>query len=204
MSVNTLTLRDLASIIGVSVSTVSKSLSDSHEISISTKEKVVKIAKSLNYKPNPLACSLRSKRSLILGVILPDLRDHFFLDFLNGITEESYKNEYRIMAYQSGNNYKKEIEYTNLLFNSNIIDGLIYSSTKAPFDPRSNELLKKYIKKDLPIVCVEKNDKINLVNGVVEKKQQHTILKENGYRMGQNCVKKILREIDNKFINLSA
>jgi LacI family transcriptional regulator len=74
------TLKDMAIILELSISTVSKALNGSPEISDATKGKVNEVAKSLNYKPNIIATALRNKRSLILGVILPDLKDAFFLE----------------------------------------------------------------------------------------------------------------------------
>ena len=57
-------------------------INNSSEISVATKDKVTEVATSLNYKPNIIASALRNKRSLILGVILPDLKDAFFLESL--------------------------------------------------------------------------------------------------------------------------
>ncbi len=193
------TIKEIAKISGYSPSTISKALNDSPEISSITKEKVIKIANSLNYKPNFLASALRSNKSLILGVILPDLTDSFFLDSLNGITEESSKNDYKIMVYQSCNNYQKEVANTKFLSESNIIDGFIFSSTKETLISKTDEHINTIIKKGFPIVYIEKGNTYNFASHNSTKTSE-----ENGFEIGQNCVKKLLRKIKNKQVNLSA
>ena len=194
MRTNSITLKDMASILHISISTVSKALNDSPEISNRTKNKVLETANSLNYKPNIHASALRNKRSFILGVILPDFRDEFFLDSLNGITEESSKNDYKIMVYQSCNDYNKEIEYSNLLSKSNIIDGLIFSSTKKVFLPKECKHLKNFINTGIPITYINKQKRISV----------NSCHHEKGFEIGENAVKELLSKIEDNQLNLSA
>lgn len=194
MRTNSITLKDMASILHISISTVSKALNDSPEISKSTKNKVIETANSLNYKPNIHASALRNKRSFILGVILPDLEDKFFLDSLNGITEESSKNDYKIMVYQSCNDYNKEIEYSNLLSKSNIIDGLIFSSTKRTFLPKECDHLKGFISTGVPIIYINKHKRVSVNSSHYEK----------GLETGKSSVKELLSKIKDNQLNLSA
>ncbi|MGH1385339.1 LacI family DNA-binding transcriptional regulator [Kordia sp.] len=194
------TLKDMATILELSISTVSKALNDSPEISDATKNKVHEVAKSLNYKPNIIATALRNKRSLILGVILPDLKDAFFLESLIGITEESSKNDYKIMVYQSCNDYKKEIAYTKLLSESNIIDGLIFSSIKETVASKKVAHIQSVTKRGLPVVYIKNNIKFS--SNLVQKNNPDS--EKDGFKTGQNCVKKLLRKIENEQLNLSA
>ena len=194
------TLKDMATIIGLSISTVSKALNNSSEISVATKDKVIEVATSLNYKPNIIATALRNKRSLILGVILPDLKDTFFLESLIGITEESSKNDYKIMVYQSCNDYKKEVAYTKLLSESNIIDGLIFSSIKETLTSKKVAHIHSLAKKGLPIVHIKNNIKFSA--NLAQKENASS--EKDGFKTGQNCVKKLLRKIENEHLNLSA
>lgn len=194
------TLKDMAIILGLSISTISKALNDSPEISDATKNKVHEVAKSLNYKPNIIATALRNKRSLILGVILPDLKDAFFLESLIGITEESSKNDYKIMVYQSCNDYKKEIAYTKLLSESNIIDGLIFSSIKETVASKKIAHIQRVTNSGLPVVYIKNNIKFS--SSLVQKNNSDS--EKDGFKTGQNCVKKLLRKIENEQLNLSA
>jgi LacI family transcriptional regulator len=183
-------LKDIASLLGISISTVSKALNDRPDVKTATKAKVIEVAKSLNFKPNHIASALRSKRSYILGVVLPDLRDVFFLDSLIGITEESSKYDYKIMVYQTCNDYKKEIAYTKLLSECNIIDGLIFSSVEETLISTKREHLDTIIRKGLPIVHIENRNNITS--------------SEDGFITGKDCVRKLLSIIRNEQLHLSA
>ena len=194
MRTNSVTLKDMASLLNISVSTVSKALSDSPEISLITKDKVLKTANSLNYKPNIHASALRNKRSFILGIILPDLKDNFFLESLNGITEESSKNDYKIMTYQSCDDHTKEVEYSNFLLKSNIIDGLIFSSTKSTPLPEDTSHINEIIKKGIPIVYINKRKKTSV----------NSYYLQNGFEIGKNSVQELLSKIKHLQLNLSA
>ncbi len=192
MRSNNITLKDIASLLNISISTVSKALNDSSDISEATKNKVLEIADSLNYKPNFYASALRNNRSLILGVLLPDLTDSFFLESLNGITEESLKNDYKVMVYQSCNDFKKEVAYAKLLSESNIIDGLIFSSTKKVIFSKKENHITSFINKGVPVTYINKQNRVSV----------NDTIKERGYEIGQDCVKELLSKINH--VNISA
>jgi len=195
MRTSSVTLKDMASILNVSISTVSKALSNSPEISAKTKQKVIKIANSLDYRRNIHASALRSKKSFIIGVILPNLQEDFFLDILNGITEESYKNDYKIMMYQTSDNYVNEVKYSNLLSKSNIIDGLIFSSTqKEMIETGEYKHLKIFINKGIPIINITKQKRISI----------NSCYYKIGYENGSNAVKDLLLKIKELELDLSA
>lgn len=194
MRTNSITLKYIASILGLSVSTVSKALRNSSDISASTKNRVVKIANTLNYRPNMHASALKNNRSYILGIILPDLKDNFFLDSLNGITEESSRNDYKIMVYQSCNDYSKEVEYSNLLSKCNIIDGLIFSPTKRTFQPEECDHLERFISGGIPIIYINKQKRVSV----------NSCHYERGFEIGKNSVKQLISKINDNELNLSA
>ena len=72
------TMADLAHELGVSTATVSRALKDYPDISPETKERVLNLAKAWNYRPNALAASLRKQESHTLGVLVPQVVNHFF------------------------------------------------------------------------------------------------------------------------------
>ena len=82
-------LKDLAQILGVSIPTVSRALKNSPEISRELCAKVQKLAKEMNYHPNPFAMSLRKNTPRTIGVIVPDIVTHFFASILSGIEDLS-------------------------------------------------------------------------------------------------------------------
>jgi LacI family transcriptional regulator len=80
-----ITIKEIAETLGYSPSTISKALNNAQDISLVTKKKVIETANLYHYKPNFFAKGLRNKKSFILGVILSDLKDTFFLEVLNGL-----------------------------------------------------------------------------------------------------------------------
>lgn len=195
MNKSGITIKKIANILGYSTSTISKALNNRSDISISTKKRIIKTADLYCYKPDFFAMGLKNRKSLILGVILPDLKDPFFLDVLNGITEESLKNNYKIMSYQSCNDRVKEVNYTNLLFDSNIIDGLIFSPSKETLILKKDNHLMNYIERGLPVVFINKYKSLNFASNVFNKKNDCSVLNKNGFEAGENSVKKLLAKI---------
>jgi len=170
MNKSGITIKKIGDILGYSASTISRALNDRDDISIATKKRIKETADLYCYKPNFFAKGLKNRQSLILGVILPDLKDPFFLDVLNGITEESLKNNYKIMSYQSCNDSIKEVNYTNLLFDSNIIDGLIFSPSKETLILKKDDHLMNYIERGLPVVFINKYESLDFASNVFNKK----------------------------------
>ncbi len=118
------TIKELAKHANVSISTVSKALKDSPEISETTKKKIQKLAKIHQYTPNNLAVSFKSGKSKLIGVILPSLSKMLFSNILYGIEQKAKENAYKIIVSFSDDSNKTEKEITNQLFKSSI-DGLI-------------------------------------------------------------------------------
>ena len=121
-----ITLKDLAATLGVSVSTVSKALKDSPEISKDTIARVKEIAKELNYRPNTLALSLKNRKTKTIGVIIPDILNAFFARILYGIEQESTALGYNIITCLSNESFEKENNSLHLLANGSV-DGFIMS-----------------------------------------------------------------------------
>ena len=91
------TLKKIAQELNVSISTVSKALNDSKEISDKTKERIKEFAKHLHYKPNRLALSLKNQQSKTLGVIIPEVVHYFFATVINGIETVASERGYTLM-----------------------------------------------------------------------------------------------------------
>ncbi len=118
------TLKQLAKELNLSISTVSKSLKNDPEISQKTINRVHELASFYNYKPNALAVSLKSSKTNTIGVILPEILNHFFAKALFGIEQEASKNGYKIVTCITNESYQKEIEYVEML-NYSSVDGFI-------------------------------------------------------------------------------
>lgn len=121
-----LTIKDIAREFDVSISTVSKALNDSYEISVSTKEKIQKYAKENNYKPNFNALSLKNRRTKTIGIIIPNMLNYFFAQVFNGVEKVANEKGYKIISCISNESFDKEVETIEMLSNGSI-DGFILS-----------------------------------------------------------------------------
>lgn len=147
-----ITIKDIAKALGVSASTVSRALKDHPDISEKTKKKVQELATQLKYKPNTIALSLRSSRSHIIGVIIPQIVHHFFSSVISGIEEIAFERGYHVMICQSNESFEREVMNTQLLLASRV-DGIIISITK---DTNNFEHLHDIQKNEIPVVFFDR------------------------------------------------
>ena len=124
MAGSNITLKQLSSILGVSISTISKALNDSHEISDATKKRIVKSAKLHNYQPNKIAVGLKSGKTNTIAVVIPSVQNSFFARALYGIESMISNTNYNIIVCLTKESYSKEVETFNMLSNG-VVDGFI-------------------------------------------------------------------------------
>jgi LacI family transcriptional regulator len=126
MKFDAITIKDIAKALGLSSSTVSRALRDSYEISPKTKERVLLYAKEYNYSPNPIALSLKEKRSSSIGVLVSEIANSFFSQVINGIESVAQENGYNVIIAQSKEDFNKEVSSIQYLA-SRSVDGIILS-----------------------------------------------------------------------------
>ncbi|PST82594.1 LacI family transcriptional regulator [Pedobacter yulinensis] len=124
------TVKTLAEQLNISIATVSKALSDSHEISAETKQRVLDLARTLNYERNPAASNLRSHRTSTIAVIIPDVANNFFSLAIKGIEEIARTHNHHVLIYQTHEDSAAEIAFTNSLI-SGRVDGILISVTRS-------------------------------------------------------------------------
>lgn len=153
-------MNEVAKRAGVSIATVSRVLNNSESVNEQTRLKILKAIRELKYQPSRVAKRLRSKSgsSNLLGVLVPDIRNPFYVDVLMGIEDIAYKNNYAIIMCNFGQDEKKEAMYLDIL-ESEAIDGLI-AAPATEYDQR----LKKMVKNGLPVVCVDRGLKDSAVD----------------------------------------
>lgn len=149
-----LRIKDIARELGVSISTVSKALKDSHEISKETRERIKAFANFHNYKPNSLALKLRSQKTLIIGVIIPEIVHHFFSTVLNGIEEYANQRGYNVMICLSNKSYEKEIQSIDTLLEGSV-DGILISVSTGTQQQHNFDHLQKLLDRKFPIVLFD-------------------------------------------------
>lgn len=120
------TLADIAREMGVSKMTVSRAINNDPFINSETKERVLEVARRLNYQPNHYARALATNRSQLIGVIVPDLMHSYFAEILHGIGDVARSAGYQIVIGNSNENVEREIDEVEALRVRT--DGLIIAS----------------------------------------------------------------------------
>lgn len=139
----------------VSISTVSKALKDSHEISIEVKEKIKAFAHLHNYKPNSLALNLRNQKTKTIGVILPEIVHHFFTKVITGIEQLANEKGYNVMICLSNESYEKEVLNLQMLANG-VVDGIILSVSKETEELDDYRHFTDLIQNGIPLVMFDR------------------------------------------------
>lgn len=149
-----LTIKDIAKELDVSVSTVSKALKDSHEISKETRDRIKAFAEFHDYRPNTLALKLRSQQTRIIGVIVPVIVHHFFSTVLRGIEEYANSKGYNVMICLSETSYEKEIKSIETLLEGNV-DGILISVSTGTQQKNKFDHINKLIQERFPVVLFD-------------------------------------------------
>lgn len=121
-----ITLKEIAQFFDVSISTVSKAINDSHEISRELKFKIQTYAKEHKYRPNKVALSLLQKKTKTIGVVVPNILNYFFTQVFSGIEKVANERGYILLSCISDESYEKEVATLEFL-GGGTVDGLIVS-----------------------------------------------------------------------------
>lgn len=145
------TIKDIATMLKISISTVSRALRNASDVSMETKKAVMALSEELNYQPNRLAVSLRQKQTHTIGVIVPNL-DYVLSMMVRGIDEVALEAGYTVMVCQSNESFGREIVNTRRLLDS-LVDGFIISVSS---ETKSFEHFKKIQERNIPMVVFDR------------------------------------------------
>jgi len=160
------TLKDIANALGLSTSTISRALRDTHEISSKTKKIVLEYAEKINYHPNPIALSLKERRSKSIGVVVSEVANHYFSQAINGIESIAYDRGYHVIITQTHESCDREkINIQHLASRS--VDGLLVSLSAETSDTLH---LQNLHKRGLPMVFFDR---------VTEDIETHQVIANN-------------------------
>jgi DNA-binding LacI/PurR family transcriptional regulator len=178
-----LSLKDLASELNISISSVSRALKNHPDISPELTRKVQELASARNYVPNPLAMGLLKQETKMIGVIVPDLVTHFYSSIISGIEEYAKSRGYFILLASSNESMKKEIEAVSNLLKARV-DGMIVCLSKET--SRYGHFLQ-LIEDEIPLVFFDRVCLPELVPSVVADNKEAVSqiishLKMNGYK----------------------
>jgi DNA-binding LacI/PurR family transcriptional regulator len=166
MKFEAVTIKDIAKALGLSTSTVSRALRDSYEISPETKRIVIEYAQKINYSPNPIALSLKERKSRSVGIIVCEIANSFFSQVINGIESIANARGYNIIIAQSKESADRELIDLQFLA-SRSVDGLIISVATETSD---YSFLKDLHHRGLPIVFFDR---------IVNEIDTHKVIADN-------------------------
>ena len=158
-----ITLKEIATKLGISITTVSKALKNYPDVSEKTKSAVIELAQKLQYTPNSFAVNLRTRESKTIGLIIPEVVHHFFSNVVNAIINEAEKNGYLVIILQSNETLALEKKQVELLINKRV-DGIIMSLSN---ESNNDDHIKEIINRNIPFVMFDKIAKLSKCSKVV-------------------------------------
>lgn len=146
------TIKDIAQKAGVSISTVSRVINGNYPVSSDVQYRVKKVMEELDFHPNAIARSLRSRKSKLIGFIIADLSNQFFMDIAKGLEKEIDKIDNQLLIASSYNEPEKESKIINSLIERNI-DGLVIASSGG----ESLTAIEKCRENGIPVVLIDRS-----------------------------------------------
>ena len=133
------TIKDIARIVGVSPTTVSMALNGRPRIGEETRERILAVARDLNYQPNVLARSLATHKTFTIGLIITSITDPFYPELAKGIEDKAFELGYTIILCSTNGDLRLERHFITVLRNKGA-DGIIFATVEAD-DPNIRPLL---------------------------------------------------------------
>lgn len=176
-------LKDIARLANVSIATVSMILNNKGQnISASTRENILRIARERNYIPNAMARSLIIGRTKIIGLIIPDISNPFFPELARGVEDKANVSGYNVIFCNIDDDLEKEEKCLEMLAEK-MVDGIIYAHSA-----KRTGGLESYIRENVPIILIDRDMDVKNVKGKVLVDNLHGAyqgvkhLLEKGYR----------------------
>lgn len=189
-------IKQLAEKLNLSTSTVSRAFRGNSDINPTTKERILAMAKELNYQPNHLASNLREKKSRTIAVIVPEIANNFFSRAINGIERIARENGYHILIYLTNDDFQKEIDFITGL-QSGRVDGIVMSVTGEADD---HSYMHKIRKRSLPIVFFDRIYE-DVDNSKITTNDYESSYQATKHLIEQGC-KKVAYLVVNKLLSI--
>lgn len=156
------TLKKIAQVLDISISTVSRALKNHPDISQNTRQKVMELAETLEYEPNAVAVNLRSKNTKVFGIMIPSITNNFYDSFIAAVEEDVKQAGYSLMILQSADDPAIEVENLKI-YRQNRVSGVFICLAKE-----TNNLEGFHRMKDagIPVVFFDKVPDDNTYNRV--------------------------------------
>lgn len=144
------TIYEIAERVGVSPATVSRALSGKGYVRKELREKILQVAKEMDYHPNTLARSLVTGQSFIIGLVLPDITNPFFPAIARGVEDVAHRNGYNVILCNTDGSARKEADYLGLL-RSKRVDGVIFTTSQV-----ATRHVRQLVDSDIPVVLADR------------------------------------------------
>jgi LacI family transcriptional regulator len=187
------TIRDVASLAGVSVASVSRVVNDSRAVQLETRERVEWAIQELGYVPNEAARSLKLARSNLLACVIPDVANPFFPELVRGVEDIASAEGYGTLLCNTDDDSQKEADYLDLLAQRRI-DGLLLIPSRDEQPPSG---LVRLQKQGTPVVVMDR-----LLEGfdgdsiVVDNRRGGALAAEHLVALGHSRIAIINRSLD--------
>ncbi len=145
-------IKDIAKMLGISVSTVSRALRDAYDVNSETKKRVLELTEKLNFKLNKNASALASGNTKNIGVVIPFITNYYFSTVISGIQEEAYNQGYNIILYVTNDDIDREKKLIENIATSSL-DGLLISISS---NSHIVEHFESMMRTGLPIVFFDR------------------------------------------------
>lgn len=152
-----ITIKDVSQELGLSPTTISLVL-NGKDISVpdATREKIIECAKRLNYHPDTIAQSLATKTTHTIGIIIPDITNNFFTEYVHNIQLKLNSLGYDIFLCNSEEKMEEDLKYINLLKNRRV-DGLMLAMSAESLQPNNLKITKEILNKlDIPYIMIDR------------------------------------------------
>lgn len=161
------TLKDVAALAEVSVATVSFVLNETKNSRISdeTRQRVIKAAKELNYRPDINAQILKGRASSTVGLIIPCMRNNFYPEMTTGVTDRANELGYNVALFNTCDDFEKEVMSFDTLISMRAAGIMVVGVVQE--DARKEKMLiEKTNKLNMPVICVDRYYEENIVSSV--------------------------------------
>src|SRR4051812_40082643 len=176
-------IQDVAKEAGVSIATVSRVLNGNTRVRGDIRQRVEAAMQALSYQPSPAARSMRKNRSRIMGLLISDIQNPFFIELIRGVEDEALRHEYSLILCNSNESPQREKQYLEVLYAERVA-GVIVVPTREQL---GEDLQCRFQERGIPIVAVDrrlkdKNIDSVLVDNVRGAQDAVAHLIANGYR----------------------
>ncbi len=174
-------IKDVASLAGVSSATVSRVLAQKPYVRENVRQRVLSAVKELGYQPSRVARSLRVRTSQIIGLIIPDIQNPFFTSLVRAIEDQAYAHKYTVFLCNSDENIHKEALYIDLMLAERVA-GVIITPARE-----TGSSLQKLLEMNIPVVAIDRRIKdadldLVVLDNVAASHDLVTHLLEQGHR----------------------